>query len=51
MIKGTSATTQCGILVNVSRAIIYASDKENFAEVAGVIAKKYQVEMASYLPF
>jgi orotidine-5'-phosphate decarboxylase len=51
MIKGGSATAQCGILVNVSRAIIYASDKENFAEAARVTAKKYQGEMASYLPF
>jgi orotidine-5'-phosphate decarboxylase len=40
----------CGILVNASRAIIYASDKENFAEQARVVAKQYQSEMASYLP-
>ena len=32
----------CGILVNVSRAIIYASDKEDFAEKARTIAKEYQ---------
>jgi orotidine-5'-phosphate decarboxylase len=39
----------CGLLVNVSRAIIFASDKEDFAEKAGSIAKEYQEEMKSYL--
>jgi len=39
----------CGIVVNASRAIIYASDKENFAEEARTVAKQYQSEMASYL--
>jgi orotidine-5'-phosphate decarboxylase len=41
----------CGILVNASRAIIYASGTENFADEASVIAKQYQSEMASYLPY
>jgi orotidine-5'-phosphate decarboxylase len=36
-------------LVNASRAIIYASEKEDFAEAAAEIAKQYQVEMARYL--
>ena len=49
MIKDTSTIAQCGILVNVSRAIIYASDKEDFAEKARVIAKEYQDEMKQYL--
>jgi orotidine-5'-phosphate decarboxylase len=40
----------CGLLVNASRAIIYASHKENFAEEAATIAKEYQKEMAGYLP-
>jgi len=40
----------CGLLVNASRAIIYASQKENFAEEAATIAKEYQKEMAGYLP-
>jgi orotidine-5'-phosphate decarboxylase len=40
----------CGILVNASRAIIYASIRENFAEEARVIAQQYQAEMKSYLP-
>jgi len=39
----------CGILVNVSRLIIYASDKEDFAEQARQAAKNYQAEMQSYL--
>jgi len=39
----------CGLLVNASRAIIYASDKENFAEEAKAIAKEYQYEMEQYL--
>lgn len=40
---------EVGLLVNVSRAIIYASQKEDFAIEAGAIAQQYQVEMASYL--
>jgi len=50
MIKNASANPSCGILVNVSRAIIYASESENFAEEAKNIAGQYQVEMSSYLP-
>jgi orotidine-5'-phosphate decarboxylase len=41
----------CGILVNASRAIIFASGKEDFAEQARLIARRYQAEMATYLPF
>lgn len=39
----------CGLLVNASRAIIYAGEKEDFANEARAIAKQYQTEMASYL--
>ncbi|HMK03255.1 MAG TPA: orotidine-5'-phosphate decarboxylase [Ferruginibacter sp.] len=39
----------CGLLVNVSRAIIYASEKEDFAAEARAIAQQYQAEMAAYL--
>ena len=39
----------CGLLVNASRAIIYASEKEDFAEEARAIAQQYQTEMAGYL--
>jgi orotidine-5'-phosphate decarboxylase len=42
-------TADAGILVNASRAIIYASDKEDFAAEAAIIAKQYQFEMAGYL--
>lgn len=38
-----------GLLVNVSRAIIYASDGEDFAEKAKGIARQYQKEMESLL--
>jgi orotidine-5'-phosphate decarboxylase len=39
----------CGLLVNASRAIIYASEKEDFAQEARAIAQQYQVEMSGYL--
>jgi orotidine-5'-phosphate decarboxylase len=39
----------CGLLVNASRAIIYASNKENFAEEGRMIAQQYQTEMSGYL--
>ncbi|MCC8173750.1 MAG: orotidine-5'-phosphate decarboxylase [Odoribacter sp.] len=39
----------CGLIVNSSRAIIYADKTENFAQVAGEEAKKVQQEMASLL--
>ncbi|HEX6227522.1 MAG TPA: orotidine-5'-phosphate decarboxylase [Chryseolinea sp.] len=39
---------QCGLLVNSSRAIIYASGDENFAHVAGEEAMKVQREMAKF---
>ncbi len=40
---------QCGLLVNSSRGIIYASDSRDFAEKAGQEAQKIQEEMAVYL--
>ncbi|MGB1039406.1 MAG: orotidine-5'-phosphate decarboxylase [Flavobacteriales bacterium] len=42
-------TADCGLLVNSSRGIIYASDGEDFAEKAGEKAKAIQEEMASLL--
>ena len=39
----------CGLLVNASRAIIYASGKEDFEEAAAKIAKHYSDEMKMYL--
>lgn len=38
----------CGLLVNASRAIIYASDKHDFAEAAANAAAAYQMEMKVY---
>ena len=38
-----------GLLVNVSRAIIYASEHKDFAEEARAIATQYQREMEGYL--
>lgn len=38
-----------GILVNASRAILYASENEDFATEARLIAQQYQQEMAGYL--
>jgi orotidine-5'-phosphate decarboxylase len=40
----------CGILVNASRAIIYASREKQFAEKAKQVAQQYQEEMDLYLP-
>ncbi len=39
----------CSLLVNASRAIIFAGNKENFAEEATAIAAEYAAEMRSYL--
>jgi orotidine-5'-phosphate decarboxylase len=38
-----------GILINVSRAVIYAGEGEDFAAKAGDAAKAYQQQMAIYL--
>lgn len=42
-------TSQCGLLVNSSRGIIYASQTEDFAATAAREAQKLQEEMAMYL--
>ncbi|WP_017733137.1 orotidine-5'-phosphate decarboxylase [Nafulsella turpanensis] len=41
--------SHCGLLVNASRSIIYASDGEDFAEAAAREAKKLQEKMDHYL--
>lgn len=38
-----------GLLVNVSRAILYVSNDTDYAKKAGEVAQEYQQEMASYL--
>lgn len=40
---------QCGLLVNSSRAIIYADNTENFATSAAIAAQAVQAEMESIL--
>jgi len=39
----------CGLLVNASRAIIYASGGEDFANKARAVASDYQAKMKGYL--
>ena len=39
----------CGLIVNVGRSIMYASNDENFGEAAALVAKNYQTEMQVYL--
>lgn len=41
--------SDCGLLVNSSRAIIFADSRENFAQTAGEKAKEVQQEMAELL--
>jgi len=45
----TAMNKDVGILVNVSRAIIFAGDHPDFAAQAGKAAKKYQQQMAAFL--
>ena len=40
---------QCGLIVNSSRAIIYADATEQFADVAGQKAREVQQQMAAFL--
>ena len=49
-ISEKAMTKDCSILVNASRAIIYASEKEDFAEEARAIGQQYRQEMGQYLP-
>jgi orotidine-5'-phosphate decarboxylase len=42
-------TKGCGLLVNSSRGIIYASSEKDFAAAAGREARVLQEEMAGYL--
>ena len=42
-------TNDCGLLVNSSRGIIYASNGTDFAEAAGREALKLQQQMAAVL--
>jgi len=48
-ISAKAMNKDVGILVNASRAIIFASSGKDFAEKAGAVAREYQQEMAGYL--
>jgi orotidine-5'-phosphate decarboxylase len=49
-VSEATMTKDCGHLVAASRAVIYASSGEDFAEAAAAAAKEYAVEMKTYLP-
>ena len=48
-ISEQALNSDTGLLVNVSRAIIYASGGEDFAEQAGAAARQYQQEMSDFV--
>lgn len=48
-VSKAALTKDCGLLVNVSRAIIYAGEHQNFAQEARAAAHKYQQEMEALL--
>jgi orotidine-5'-phosphate decarboxylase len=48
-VSAAGMNSKCGLLVNSSRGIIYASQGEDFAKVAGQEAKKVQAKMEEYL--
>ena len=48
-ISAKAMNKDVGLLVNASRAVIFASSGEDFAEKAGAVAKEYSEEMAGYL--
>lgn len=47
-ISSKAMNKETGLLVNVSRAIIFASGDHNFADQAAKVAEKYQQEMSGY---
>lgn len=48
-ISENAMNRDCGLLVNASRAIIFAGSGNDFAEQAGIVAARYAGEMAQYL--
>lgn len=48
-ISEKAMNSDCGILVNVSRAIIYSPHDDDFAKRAREVAQEYQLEMSQYL--
>lgn len=49
VMKYGSIPEECGLLINSSRQIIYASQGEDFAEKAREVAKTTQIQMRSFL--
>lgn len=50
-VSKAALTNDAGLLVNASRAIIYADTSERFAEEAGRVAEKYALEMQELYTF
>jgi orotidine-5'-phosphate decarboxylase len=48
-VSGVGLNRECGLLINASRSILYASDGEDFATQAAAEAQKLQQQMASLL--
>ncbi|HEX8460399.1 MAG TPA: orotidine-5'-phosphate decarboxylase [Segetibacter sp.] len=48
-VSKAALTEDAGLLVNVSRAIIYASSNDKFANEGRIVAEQYDVEMKSYI--
>jgi orotidine-5'-phosphate decarboxylase len=48
-ISSKAMNSECGILVNLSRALIYASNGKDFAEKAREVAKSYQHQMSQFI--
>ncbi|MBL7697700.1 MAG: orotidine-5'-phosphate decarboxylase [Chitinophagaceae bacterium] len=48
-ISASGMNSDCGLLVNASRAVIFSSQGENFASAARLSARKYHEEMKVFL--
>lgn len=48
-ISRSGMNSECGLLVNASRAVIFASTGEDFAQAAKVSSQQYQQEMEAFL--
>ena len=48
-VSAAGLNAHCGLLVNSSRGILYASSQEDYASAAAAEAQKLQGEMQTYL--
>lgn len=48
-ISKSGLNDDCGLLVNASRAVIFAASGEGFADAANIAARQYHTEMRGYL--